>query len=264
MLIAQLSDPHVVEEGELLLGEIDTATFLRAAVEHVNRLDPQPDLVLLTGDLVNEGRPAQYEHLRRLLEPLQAPYHLVPGNHDLTEDLREAFPLQVHGEPGGRADGVLEGPLRVITLDSSRYPEPGGSLDPEQLEWLDQALAAAPDQPTVVAVHHPAFATGIEHMDAMALDAAASAGLAAVIAQHPQVERVLSGHLHRSINRRFAGTIAMTAPSTAHAVHLDLGNGRAAWNHEPPAILLHLLMPAGGVVTHLEVIGEHQPVSFGI
>ena len=264
MLIVQLSDPHIVEEGEVLLGGVDTAAFLRAAVAHVNRMDPQPDLVLLTGDLANEGRPAQYANLRKLLEPLDAPFHLVPGNHDLTEDLREAFPLEVHGEPGGRADGVIEGPLRVITLDSSRYPEPRGWLDPEQLEWLDEVLRAAPEQPAVVAVHHPPFATGIKHMDAMGLDTGSAAGLAAVVAQHPQVERILSGHLHRSISRRFAGTVAMTAPGTAHAVQLDLGDGRAAWNHEPPAILLHLYTPEGGVVTHLEVIGDHDPVSFGL
>jgi 3',5'-cyclic AMP phosphodiesterase CpdA len=263
VLIAQLSDPHVVDPGELLLGGIDTATFLRQAVEHVNGLDPQPDLVLLTGDLVNEGRPEEYAHLRELLSALRVPFHLVPGNHDLTAALRAAFPDHVHGEDG-RADGVIEGPLRVITLDSSRYPEPGGSLDPEQLDWLDRTLGAAPNQPTVVAVHHPPFATGITHMDTMALDAASAAGLAAVIASHPQVERVLSGHLHRHIVRRFAGTVAMTAPGTAHAVNLDLGNGRAAWNHEPPALLLHHWTPSGGLVTHLEVIGDHRPVAFGI
>ena len=263
MLLVQLSDPHIVEPGELLLGGIDTAKFLREAIEHVNRLDPQPDLVLVTGDLVNEGRPEEYAHLRDLLGELHAPFHLMPGNHDLTATLRAAFPDHVHGEVG-RADGVIDGPLRVVTLDSSRYPEPGGSLDPEQLEWLDRTLGEAPDQPTVVAVHHPPFATGIAHIDTMALDARSAAGLAAVIAGHPQVERVLCGHLHRHIVRRFAGTIALTAPSTAHAVQLDLQNGRAAWNHEPPAILLHLFTPAGGVVTHLEVIGEHHPVSFGI
>ena len=263
MLLVQLSDPHIVDEGELLLGLIDTATFLREAVEHVNGLAPPPDLVLFTGDLVNEGRPEEYDHLRQLLEPLRAPYHLVPGNHDLTDELRAAFPDHVHGTDG-RADGVIEGPLRIVTLDSSRYPEPGGSLDAEQLEWLDQTLAAVPDEPAIVAVHHPPFATGIQHMDSMALDAASAAGLAAVVADHPQVERVLSGHLHRCISRRFAGTIAMTAPSTAHAVQLDLGDGRAAWNHEPPAILLHLWTPTGGVVTHLEVIGDHRPVSYGI
>jgi len=263
VLLVQLSDPHIVDPGELLLGGIDTARFLREAIEHVNRLEPQPDLVLLTGDLVNEGRPEEYAHLRELLAPLQAPFHLVPGNHDLTTALRAAFPDHVHGDTG-RADGVIDGPLRIVTLDSSRYPEPGGALDPDQLEWLDQTLGEAPDHPTVVAVHHPPFATGIAHMDTMALEASSAAGLAAVIAGHPQVERVLSGHLHRHIVRRFAGTIAMTAPGTAHAVQLDLGDSRAAWNHEPPSILLHLWTPSGGVVTHLEVIGDHHPVSFGI
>jgi Icc protein len=263
VLLAQLSDPHIVREGERLLGVIDTATHLREAVAHVNGLDPQPDLVLLTGDLSNEGRPEEYEHLGYLLGPLRAPFHLVPGNHDLTDQLRDAFPDHVHGAPGRRADGVIDGPLRVVTLDSSRYPEPGGSLDPGQLEWLDATLAVAPEQPTVVAVHHPPFATGIAHMDAMALDTGAAAGLATVVATHPQVERVLCGHLHRSISRRFAGTIALTAPSTAHAVQLDLGDAPAAWNREPPAILLHLLMPSGGVVTHLEVVGDHHAVRFG-
>jgi 3',5'-cyclic-AMP phosphodiesterase len=263
VLLVQLSDPHIVPKGELLLDAIDSAKLLREAIQHVNGLDPQPDLVLLTGDLVNEGQPEEYEHLRELLEALQAPFHLVPGNHDLTAVLRGTFPDHVHGDVG-RADGVIEGPLRIVTLDSSRYPEPGGSLDPDQLEWLDRTLQRAPDQPTVVAVHHPPFATGIAHMDTMALDAASAAGLAAVIAGHPQVERVLSGHLHRSISRRFAGTIAMTAPGTAHAVQLDLAGGRAAWNREPPAILLHLSTPSTGVVTHLEVIGHHDPVSFGM
>jgi 3',5'-cyclic AMP phosphodiesterase CpdA len=262
MLLVQMSDPHIVPEGEVLQGVIDTAAFLRDAVDHVNRLDPQPDLVLLTGDLVNEGRPEEYEHLAKLLGALRAPYHLVPGNHDLTAVLRASFPGRVHGEDG-RADGVIDGALRIVTLDSSRYPEPGGSLDEGQLAWLRSTLAAAPDTPTVVAVHHPPFATGIAHMDAMGLDAASASGLAAVISDHPQVERVLSGHLHRMITRRFAGTLALTAPSTAHAVNLDLDGHGAAWNHEPPALLHHLWTAEEGLVTHLQIIGDHHPVPFG-
>ena len=229
----------------------------------MNRLVPQPDLVLLTGDLVNEGRPEEYDHLRQLLEPLRAPYHLVPGNHDLTDELRAAFPDHVHGTDG-RADGVIEGPLRIVTLDSSRYPEPGGSLDAEQLEWLDQTLAAVPDSrrssPCTTHRSRPGSSTWTRWRSTRRPRRASRRWSRT----HPQVERVLSGHLHRCISRRFAGTIAMTAPSTAHAVQLDLGDGRAAWNHEPPAILLHLWTPTGGVVTHLEVIGDHRPVSYGI
>lgn len=260
MLIAQLSDPHVVERGELLLGGIDTAGYLRAAVAHVDSLDPAPDLVLVTGDLVNDGGADQYEHLAELVAPLSTPLHLLPGNHDHTPTLQAAFPGRVH-DRNGRADGVLEGDVRVVCLDSSRFPEPGGDLDEDQLRWLDGTLGAS-TAPSVVAVHHPPFATGIAHMDGMALSPAASAGLAEVIGRQPHVERVLCGHLHRTIVRRFAGTVALTSPSTAHAVHLDLGVGPPAWTDEPPGILVHRWTPTDGLVTHLSLIGDHPPEPF--
>ena len=63
-LVVQLSDTHIVEEGQLCLGLVDTAGFLERAVDAVLALDPRPDAVLVSGDLVNEGRPAQYANLR--------------------------------------------------------------------------------------------------------------------------------------------------------------------------------------------------------
>ena len=261
MLLVQLSDPHIVGRRETLLGGIDTTAFLRDAVTQVNRIRPVPDLALLTGDLVNDGSPTQYEHLAELLAPLTVPMHLMPGNHDRTDHLRAAFPSVVH-DRAGWADGVIEGPVRIVTLDSSRFPEAGGDLDADQLRWLDEVLHAEPDAPTIVALHHPPFVTGLGYMDAMGLAPASVVGLAEVIGRHPQVERVLSGHLHRFIARRFAGTVAMTCPSTAHALHLGLADEPPGWTYEPPALLLHRWTPEHGLVTHLEVIGDHRPVAF--
>jgi 3',5'-cyclic-AMP phosphodiesterase len=263
VLIAQLSDPHIVETGELLLGGIDTAACFRAAVDHLNGLEPAPDLVLLTGDLVNDGAPAQYEHLATLLAPLVAPVHLLPGNHDQVGPLRAAFPEQVH-DRDGRADGVIEGDVRLVLLDSSRFPDPGGDLAPDQLRWLDEVLGLVPDRPTIVALHHPPFASGIAFMDEMALARSATEGLEAVLARHPQVERVLCGHLHRSVTRRFGGTVAMSCPGTAHAVNLDLGDGPPSWSHEPPAMLVHQWTASGGLVSHLQVIGDPGAVAFEV
>ena len=94
MLLVQLSDPHIVEEGELLARPASTPPRSSARpIEHVNRLDPQPDLVLLTGDLVNEGRPAQYEHLREAARRRCGRRSTsCPATTTSPTTLREAFP----------------------------------------------------------------------------------------------------------------------------------------------------------------------------
>jgi Icc protein len=261
--IAQISDLHVVAPGRQLAGAIDTAGYARAAVEHLNRLDPQPDVVLATGDLVDNGSVDEYRYLHDLMAPLRAPLWLLPGNHDDRAALRLAFPDRAELAGDGFVQYVIDGPVRVVCLDSSRAGEDGGRLDAGQLAWLDATLASAPATPTIVAVHHPPFATGIRYMDDIALDPADAARFGAVVAGHRQVERVQCGHLHRNIVRRWHGTIVATAPSVAHAVALDLrADAPAAWNREPPGYLMHWWTPETGLVTHLQAIGHYPPTRY--
>ena len=103
-------------------------------------------------------------------------------------------------------------------------------------------------------MHHPPFATGIDHMDGMALEAPER--LAAIVRRHGKVARVICGHVHRSIQAAFAGTIASIAPSTAHQVMLDLTpDGEARFTLEPPGFHLHLWRPETGLVTHTAFTG---------
>ena len=86
--------------------------------------------------------------------------------------------------------------------------------------------------------------------------------LAAVLRRHPQVERVICGHMHRSIVRRFGGTVAMTVPSTAHQIVLDLRPGApATFQREPPGFAVHA-MRDGALVSHVAAVGDHGPVEF--
>jgi 3',5'-cyclic AMP phosphodiesterase CpdA len=199
--------------------------------------------------------------LRELLEPLAMPAFLIPGNHDERGSLVRAFDRHRYlPRDGGFIQYVVEDwPVRLVALDTLIPGESGGRLDAERLAWLDARLAEAADRPTVVLMHHPPFVTGMRKMDEMGLDG--SDALAAVIRRHPQVERLVCGHLHRSIVRRFAGTVACTSPATAHQIALDLGEApRLATVMEPPACLLHLwLGDTAGLVSHLSVIGSHHP-----
>lgn len=262
MLIAQISDTHIKAPGQLAYRRVDTAPYLSAAVDHLRRLRPRPDLVLITGDLTDRGRPAEYAHLKSILAPLDLPVHVLPGNHDDRDAMREAWPEAPWAAQPGRLHHVIDqGPVRIICLDSLVPGSGGGHLGPDDLEWLDRTLSDAPDQPTIVALHHPPFAIGIRHMDIIGLDGAAD--FATVMTRHRQVERILCGHLHRPNQTLVGGRLAMSCPSTAHQVALDLdASAPASFVFEPPGYLLHLWRPSLGMVTHAAMIGdygEHYP-----
>lgn len=217
VLVAQLSDPHIVERDAVLHGVLDTEPYLVAAVELLRRLDPQPGIVLISGDLVNEGRPEQYENLRRLLEPVQVPVRLMCGNHDDPVGLRQVFHDHTYLGSSGQVNYVIDElpPLRIVVLDTHVAGEPGGSLSASQLAWLDDRLVNTASRVCLIAMHHPPFLTGIGHMDTMRLERAPYGGRPGRGGGSPHARRrVICGHLHRSIVRRFAGTIAMTVPGT--------------------------------------------------
>lgn len=251
-LIAQLSDLHIREPGRLAYGRLDTSPYLASAVVALGRLPQTPDAVLITGDLTDFGRPAEYAHLARLLAPLQAPVYLLPGNHDDAQNLRAAFPAHAHlGKQGHVQYSVALGSLQLIALDTTVPGAPHGSLDAARLAWLEQALEDAHGRPVVIAMHHPPFRTLIGHMDAIGL-LEGGAALEAIVRQYPNVERLVCGHLHRPIEARFGGTFASTAPSPAHQVVLDLApDAESRWNLEPGAFRVLAWTPESGLVSHL-------------
>jgi 3',5'-cyclic-AMP phosphodiesterase len=131
----------------------------------------------------------------------------------------------------------------------------GDALCSDRLRWIDRTLATAPDRPILVLMHHPPFATGISRMDRLGLRG--TAAFAEIIRRHPQVERIACGHLHRAIESRFAGTVAGTAPSTAHQIVLDLRtDARISFAFEPPGYQLHYWREDAGLVTHTAAIGD--------
>ncbi len=270
MILAQITDTHIVAPGllfrcpvqgtapdaERISRELDTAQYLARAVAALNALVPRPDVAVVTGDLVDHGEPVEYEQLRQLLAPLQMPVFVIPGNHDARDELREAFRDDGYLPAEGYLQYTIEDyPLRLVALDTLIPGQHAGMLCAERLAWLDATLAAQPARPTVILMHHPPFATGITYMDNCGLDN--TAGLAEVVGRHPQVERILCGHLHRTIDRRFAGTVAGTAPSTAHQIRLNLVPGaQISFIFEPPGYQLHLWEAETGLVSHTAVFDD--------
>ncbi|WP_231422978.1 phosphodiesterase [Pseudomonas sp. Leaf59] len=258
-LVAQISDLHLKAGQRLTYGVVDTLGALRRAVDHLNASHPRPDIVVISGDLVDFGRADEYAVLHPELARLHMPCYLVPGNHDTRGPLLDAFADHAYLPRSAQAplDWVVDDhPLRLIGLDSTIPGSHGGQLLDSQLQWLDAQLALRPDAPTLLILHHPPFISGIGHMDREPFINAAA--LEQVIARHPQVERLLCGHLHRPMQRRFGGSLSCVCPGTSHQIVLDLQDAAPAhFNLEPAGYLLHRWEAQQGVVSHNGVFGEY-------
>src|SRR5690606_25602611 len=91
MLIAQISDLHIRMPGQKAYKVVETDKFLPPAIDTLNRLDPAPDLVIISGDLTDFGKPQEYAHLKSMLDALRLPYFLMPGNHDDRAAMADTF-----------------------------------------------------------------------------------------------------------------------------------------------------------------------------
>ena len=257
MLIGHLSDPHVRPRGEMYQGVVDSNLALRYAIDHLLRMDRRPDLVLVTGDLVDEGRPEEYEVARELLDAIGFPYFVIPGNHDDRENFRAAFAdLGFLPSVGPLHYWIDNHPVRIVGLDSCVPGAHHGHVDAAGLQWLSRVLASDRSRPTIVKLHHPPFACGIPYMDAYRhLDAGP---VAAVLERHANVELVLCGQVHRPMMlRRWANTVACACPSTATEIDLRLQTAAAPRSHAGPrGVMLHLWDPDFGMVSHLSQVGS--------
>lgn len=252
MLIAQITDLHLRPVGKPAYRIAETSMLAERAFRAISRLDPAPDAVIVTGDLTDCGLVEEYELLGELIARwLPMPVYLIPGNHDRRENLKAVLGhLPGIGEdPDFVHYTVDDHPVRMIMLDSVVPGHGHGELCPRRLDFLKAALAAAPDKPTLIAVHHPPIVTGVQHMDRINLWSRAA--MADIVSGHDNVMAVVCGHDHRPIVSRFAGTVVQVVPGVAHQVVLDFRpHGPAHFVMEPAAFALHRWSEVEGLVSH--------------
>ena len=246
-LLVQLSDPHIGAEWG---GDRDSVAMLAAAVAAVRALEPNPDAVLISGDLADHAADVEYEQVRELLAPVEAPLFVLPGNHDDRLALRRHFDV-----PGADREPVQYvadlGPLRLVLLDSTRAGADPGELDADRLAWLEATLAADPGTPTLLALHHAPLATGIPAFERLGLPAADRRALAKVIEGHPQVRRIVAGHMHRSISAELGGRNVLAVPSTYVQARLEFGAEEVQLSADPSGFAVHTWLD-GELVSHVQ------------
>lgn len=260
--VLQLSDPHLVPEGELAYGVVDTGAYLKHAVDSLAALlgrIGQVDYIVVSGDVAESGREAEYRRFAALMAGLPLPLAVVPGNHDDRETMRRtlsALPdMPRHGQINWRI------PLErfdVIGLDTLVQGKPHGELTDDTLAFAETALTASAGKPLLVVMHHPPFEAGIFHMDRQRL--MNGDRLLDMIAGYPGHVTVSCGHVHRFMVRSAGQQLVMIAPAPSHAVTLDhRGDAIPEFHLEPPGALLHEWRGEGasaGLLSQFVPLGE--------
>lgn len=250
MIIAQISDTHIAAPPSGRAADTDRAEALRRCVADINRQGV--DAVVHTGDNAHNGTPEEYACLRDILAGLEAPLFPIPGNRDRRGALREAFAHLPHLPRNGEFlhYAVDDFPLRLVALDSQEPGDRKGAFCAERLAWLEETLAREPAKPTVLFVHHPPFdIAGQNYVGGYRRPGEAEA-LAALVARHPQVERLLCGHVHCLHRETWAGTVATVMPSVA----VDLRKENDAAIETATLYVLHVASNGGGLVSRTRVV----------
>jgi len=251
MLVVQISDLHIAAPGRKTLGQAPMAENLSLCIKRINRLIPRVDLVIITGDITQDGTREEAEHAARLLAQLDAPFTLIPGNHDRRDVLWSVFggtacPARESGFLSHVTE--LEG-LRLIAMDSQREGAPGGEICATRADWLTARLKEAPDRPTAIFLHHPPTRMGVVESDVDGFVGAKRLGR--IIGAHACIQGVFCGHIHLAAHTDWQGTTVSTAPSMGMQLVPDLSlQNPSRYELAVPGFQMLLWQPGGSLVTH--------------
>lgn len=244
MKVIQISDPHLMAPGGLLHGS-DPLARLEACLADIGKNHADAELVVISGDLTNDGERAAYAALREKLARFVPPCRLMLGNHDDRTLFLEMFPGAATGN--GFVQSVVDSREgRLILLDTLDSGHVEGRLCAARLEWLDERLQEAGNRPAFLFMHHPPFRIHIPELDRVRL--ADADALHAILLRHGNVRHIFAGHVHRLIAGSWRGIAVSTLRSTNHQTALDFSQ---SWSlgHEPPAYAV-IFIDADGVVVH--------------
>lgn len=246
--LLQITDPHLFSDDKSDLLGVNTTQSFQAVIDAICDSSFDYDLILATGDLVQDHNREAYHHFAKMIKPLKKPLFWLEGNHDTQPQMRQALAIYEQIQPYKH---ILAGKYwQVILLDSHLEDVPAGELSQAQLDFLQTTLKAHPDRYTLVVLHHNILPTNSAWLDQHSLRN--SEELAEVLFPFKQVKALLHGHIHQEVDAIWKGYRIFATPSTCiqfkpnrHIFTLD--NIPQGWRELT-------LLPNGQIETHVKRI----------
>lgn len=209
--LVQVTDTHLygVPKGTLL--KMNTDESLDYVLKLIQEKEHEMDMVLVTGDITQDGSDQAYEAFQEKIKVLDAPYRWIPGNHDNPKVMERLS----QGTEACRRIEVLNN-WQITLLDSSVDQQVHGHLAQDQLQLLEASLStAAADEKIdhcLVTLHHNPIPGEAGWMIDIGLNNAAE--FWEIATQFPKVRAVMYGHIHQELDFIHQGIRCFCTPST--------------------------------------------------
>jgi 3',5'-cyclic-AMP phosphodiesterase len=251
MIIAQISDTHIA------LDTADADQRIRdfaLTVADLNALDPAPDVIVHTGDIVHNGRPDEYAQAAAMLANARAPVYVLAGNKDNRTNLRTAF--SAYGYLGLDSDfidyAIEDYPVRLIALDTLSSSSNNGNFCSERVRRLIDLIDAEATKPIAVFTHHPPFEVMVGPDPLNFETPEIMSRLRRALQHSGRVVGVFSGHVHRAA----AGQVGSIPATVVQCIATTLRKGEyPAHMKTRPVYHVHRFDPDWGFATETRIVG---------
>jgi Icc protein len=210
--VLQLTDLHLFAEPHGRFNDIDTRASFLQVVMHVRQHYPNPDVILVTGDLAHDGKPETYQFIADALKSFSAPVYCVLGNHDNPDAARRVYPLQ----PISMDDHCLLHDWHILLLAADHAPMPGGDrveVSEAALHRLSTLIREYPKKWALIATHYNLP----DHQDrGVAVEVRNHREVMHQLEQHPSIKLVISGHVHQEFLVAQHGICYLSTPATGY------------------------------------------------
>jgi Icc protein len=206
--LLHITDPHLHAHAESRMRGVVTFDTFQAVIERAMTDAHSPDLIVATGDLVQDETLAGYERFKSVLAPLNTPVLCIPGNHDAPNIMNTTLndtPFQINGSY--QTNG-----WSLIMLNSFAQGGDAGCLDRAELDRLRDTLHEHRTLHTLICLHHHPVPMGSRWLDGVALSNPHD--LLNIVDTAPQVRGILWGHVHQASDRQRNSIRLMSTPST--------------------------------------------------
>jgi 3',5'-cyclic AMP phosphodiesterase CpdA len=257
MIVAQISDTHIALDTPDADQRISD---FRRTIADINALDPAPDVIIHTGDIVHNGRPDEYAEAANILARARAPVYVLPGNKDERANLYAAFPAHKYLTPGAPyIDYAIEGyPVRLIGLDTLSEGNNKGDFGSKRIGRMTKLIDAERKKPIAIFMHHPPFEVPVGPDPLNFVTAEAMEELRQALQRSGRIIGIFCGHVHRltsghvgKIPAKVVTSVATTLRKGTYPPEMD---GR-------PIYYLHHFGPNGGFATETRIVRLESAVA---